>query len=362
MATWTFEDSESAYGACQCRDDIKNGDTLIIESEQVVGLAGTWPVAVTLSRVHNGLHTVNADYAAEHGIEDATQSTKEQIAAAVEAAQARGWAVDPIFIQQEKVMTKTVANVLAIEPETNEFYFITEAAVDHVHQGIVIVRVAEDLQALSGPQAVALYNRVITEHQAPVKRFSDKTAAAQRLWVAFQDYKRRADFEAAERAATGEPEVTKEQVADLEVQMKKAASDVANKARDRAKPANIKDVPAPAPKAPRRSGGVNLAPMKKVYACRAGTKQAKLIDLLSRPQGATFKELHAAMTSPEFDHLKPWAEVTTRSALGWDVHHVKGYGIRTTKRENGEDCYRLTYPAGMNAPLPHQPRKTKAQG
>ena len=36
-----------AYDACQTRDDHKDGDVLLIEDEQVVGLVGTWPCAVT---------------------------------------------------------------------------------------------------------------------------------------------------------------------------------------------------------------------------------------------------------------------------------------------------------------------------
>lgn len=279
-------------------------------------------------------------------------------------------------------MTKTVRNVLAIRPEESQFTFVTEEQAANIQdQGVILVRVAEDLEALSGPQSVALYNEVLTQtssHHAPVKRFSDKTAAAKRLWAVFQDLAIKRQHEEDEAAETGQPvpapipPAVQKKLDEAHARSNKLIGDAiannpelakiatvqpaADKARDRAKPAKATDTPAP--KA-RKSAGINLAPLKKVYACRAGTKQAKLIDLLSRPQGATFKELHAAMTSPEFAHLKPWAEVTTRSALGWDVHHVKGYGVRTTKRENGEDCYRLTYPAGMNAPLPHQPRKTK---
>lgn len=47
IATLEFEDTADAYGAVQCDDDINNGDTLLVESEGVVGIANTWPVAVT---------------------------------------------------------------------------------------------------------------------------------------------------------------------------------------------------------------------------------------------------------------------------------------------------------------------------
>lgn len=50
-----FHTSGEAYDACQCRDDIENGDVLVIVSERVVGVADTWPVAVTLEA--GKLHT-----------------------------------------------------------------------------------------------------------------------------------------------------------------------------------------------------------------------------------------------------------------------------------------------------------------
>ncbi len=42
-----FDSTVRAYDATQSDDNIKKGDVLIIESEKVVGLADTWPVAVT---------------------------------------------------------------------------------------------------------------------------------------------------------------------------------------------------------------------------------------------------------------------------------------------------------------------------
>lgn len=55
MTIHTFESTGEAYDACQCDDRIKNGDTLLIPSEGVVGIADTWPVAVTLA--YGDLHT-----------------------------------------------------------------------------------------------------------------------------------------------------------------------------------------------------------------------------------------------------------------------------------------------------------------
>jgi hypothetical protein len=50
-----FESTGEAYDACQCDENIKNGDVLVIESEGVVGVADTWPFAIT--EAHGALHS-----------------------------------------------------------------------------------------------------------------------------------------------------------------------------------------------------------------------------------------------------------------------------------------------------------------
>ncbi|MFF0291042.1 hypothetical protein [Streptomyces sp. NPDC005262] len=43
-----FDDTSEAYDATQCRDDIRDGDVLVVESEKVVGfLVEAWPIAIT---------------------------------------------------------------------------------------------------------------------------------------------------------------------------------------------------------------------------------------------------------------------------------------------------------------------------
>lgn len=59
--THEFASTGQAYDACQCRDDIKNGDTLVIASERVVGVAHTWPFAVTPEHGHLHALVANAD-------------------------------------------------------------------------------------------------------------------------------------------------------------------------------------------------------------------------------------------------------------------------------------------------------------
>src|ERR671918_427790 len=87
---------------------------------------------------------------------------------------------------------------------------------------------------------------------------------------------------------------------------------------------------------PRRSKGVNLPakPASELRACRAGSKQAILIDHLAT--GATLAELVAA--------LKPWTEGSVKSALYWDVAKVKGYGVRTETADDGTQRYHLVLP------------------
>ncbi len=55
QAVHIFYSTDDAYDACQTDENIKTGDILFIPSEKVIGLAWTWPIAV--SRQHGNLHT-----------------------------------------------------------------------------------------------------------------------------------------------------------------------------------------------------------------------------------------------------------------------------------------------------------------
>jgi len=121
----------------------------------------------------------------------------------------------------------------------------------------------------------------------------------------------------------------------------KAAPAAASVAQEPAAPAPqpvAQTAPAVQPKAQRRSRGINLAPKDAAKACRYGTKQAILVDLLFRSGGASMAELREA--------LAPWKDITIKSGLGWDMNHQKGYGIRTT-HENGYQRWLATDYAGM---------------
>lgn len=262
-------------------------------------------------------------------------------------------------------MTVTFATV---DPATAAFALHASAddataaadAADHL-----LVLIAEDLSELTMAQGAALFAATAAPLGiAPVKRFPDRAAAARRIWANLAAL-------SAGQGGTASP------------------ADIAE-----ASPApEAAPAPAEAAKAPRRSRGINLAPKAEAKPCRAGTKQALLVDLLSRPGGASMSELREA--------LNPWKDMTIKSGLSWDMNHQKGYGIRTTFEDgyhrwlatdyagqgtfhadshpedvseadkaallaqnlaNGYDpeelfhVYHLVLPAGMDAPHPHTPR------
>jgi hypothetical protein len=125
------------------------------------------------------------------------------------------------------------------------------------------------------------------------------------------------------------------------------------KIRARTAAANV--VPTDTSKKPRKSAGVNLPakPASELRACRAGSKQAILIDHLAK--GATLAELVAALT--------PWSESSVKSALHWDVAKVNLYGVRTETADDGTQRFHIVLPNGIEAPLGHVgPASVKMSG
>ena len=66
---------------------------------------------------------------------------------------------------------------------------------------------------------------------------------------------------------------------------------------------------------------------------RDGTKQAALIDLLKRPEGASIKEIVAALN---------WLPHTTRGAISRDVKKKLGMAVTKSKIEGRGQVYRIT--------------------
>lgn len=279
------------------------------------------------------------------------------------------------------------------------------------------------MDGLNGSQLLELYNLVSSNlGRGRVKRFADTKTAIKRTWGILQEYAAQPDedFEMGEEELaaqkerglvrpSGEPvvdtkgpvsildEADKKQIVDeaaarkphpaatasealIKVVSEQAARTQAQTALRNNPPASdnpAKDAEMPALRKALRP--VELAPKKKVYARKAGSKQAVLVDLLSRPGGATFGELYDGLAATG----KPWKGVTIRSGLAWDINHIAGYGV-SSELLNGEEfqkqrrlyeanrlgvgtdgydpalrlaVYRLVYPAGMTEPLPHTGKK-----
>lgn len=99
--------------------------------------------------------------------------------------------------------------------------------------------------------------------------------------------------------------------------------------------------------------GTNIKPTEGApVACRLGTKQAILVDMLSRENGATMEELLEALSGGR----KPWTETTVRSGFGWDLKN-KGYGVKSVFAEDGTERFHLVVPEGFDIP-PHRVPKT----
>lgn len=85
-----FQSSGAAYDACQCDAAIQNGAVLLIEGEGVVGLAGTWPVAITVAAgdLHIALEGRLRDYLASMNMD-------RHLDRAISIARHMGFALNP---------------------------------------------------------------------------------------------------------------------------------------------------------------------------------------------------------------------------------------------------------------------------
>lgn len=113
--------------------------------------------------------------------------------------------------------------------------------------------------------------------------------------------------------------------------------------------------PVPAPRRPRKRRGTHISPLGggTPKSCLVGSRQATLVDLLRRPDGATMPELLAALAGGK----KPWTEHNIRSAFGWDMR-LHGYGVESRGYEgDGVERFYLVVPPGQEIPE-HRPRKT----
>ena len=85
-----FDSTGEAYDLCQCSEHIHKGDVLWIPSERVVGIADTWPIAVTTS--HGKLHYTD-DSAATTDYFVTNPYAQDGLLDAIELAQALGYPI-----------------------------------------------------------------------------------------------------------------------------------------------------------------------------------------------------------------------------------------------------------------------------
>ncbi len=90
-----FASTSNAYDATQCDEAIRTGDTLIVLPENVVGVAMTWPFAVT--QAHGHLHALSAPRSAETLAELAhsLHVSPDDFEHAAEIARRFGFPLDP---------------------------------------------------------------------------------------------------------------------------------------------------------------------------------------------------------------------------------------------------------------------------
>jgi hypothetical protein len=106
----------------------------------------------------------------------------------------------------------------------------------------------------------------------------------------------------------------------------------------------------PAPKTrQKRLTNLPFVPGRPV-ACREGSKQAAMVDLMSRPNGASMSELMEALAGGK----KPWTEISVRAGFGWDLKQ-KGYGVKSIMQD-GTERFFLVVPTGFAIPA-HRPVK-----
>lgn len=191
------------------------------------------------------------------------------------------------------------------------------------------------MKSLTIAQLAAKFNEVLAAAQAsgykgkekPVKRFATKESGIERIEkleaaIAAQALEELALFAEQKPAVETEVEITEREEAPAKVEAPK--------------------------KAQPKKGHCDIKPSGyRILACREGTKQAKMVDLLSAPNGASMKELNDGLG---------WKDVTVRSGFSWDMKG-KGYGVKS-EEINGEIRYFLVVPEGEVIP-PHTPRKGK---
>ena len=86
--TLKADTSADAYNRCQCDDEWSAGRIIVVDDEQIVGLAWIWPIAVTAER--GELHSAKRDPREWEG-KDANPALAAAVADAIAIAKGKGW-------------------------------------------------------------------------------------------------------------------------------------------------------------------------------------------------------------------------------------------------------------------------------
>lgn len=187
-----------------------------------------------------------------------------------------------------------------------------------------LIKTETELNALGNKDIVELYNDLAEALKLdPVRRFADKATAVKRTLKLVAEYMK-ANKTAAAPAPVSAP-----------------AKKTAAKAPKVAGTSNVRR-------------GTNLQPLgHEPQACREGTKQALLLDMLRTKEGATMAELIEGLSGGN----KPWTEATVRSGFGWDLKN-KGYGVRSTFDADGTERFFIVLPEKFPTIPAHTPLKS----
>ena len=95
----SFASTGNAYDATQCDEAIKSGDTLLVLAEQVVGIAMTWPFAIT--EANGNLHALSSPRPGEtlDDLAKALGVTRTDFEHAVDLARRLGCPLDPQLME-----------------------------------------------------------------------------------------------------------------------------------------------------------------------------------------------------------------------------------------------------------------------
>ncbi len=126
----------------------------------------------------------------------------------------------------------------------------------------------------------------------------------------------------AERSSGGE---SVDDLTDIPPIFKRKASAKRKAATPQRRAKRVWIMPKTAPKKPKRAKGVNGMPGK-------GTKQALLVEMLKRPDGATIEEIMDKTS---------WQAHSVRGAIAGTVKRKLGFTVLSSKAEGGARTYRI---------------------